>query len=310
MPSIHFSIGDNRREWPAQGVAAPRTEARKRELDLLYKNVPELPSTPTPRKTISDVDQRFQQARAYAERPRLRYTPHTDGRPGGRVTPIVAPAFNERTAYHEAGHAVLQLHRGCDSVDGIVRNDGSGLTTPKGGAKGEPFSRERIVLGIADVAAGRGAELIKFGSAEPFAHTWRLGTRPETDADKMRFLPLLMPDENADKLRAEGTAFAEKVLRERWADVEMIAAKLAQNGKVSVKETTTQVRRIQLPMATRSAAVQAAGGDEFDVVFSAGATVRRRDQYGEAYDEELLMGADNVDMTRLASGAAPFLSKS
>ena len=189
-----------------------------------------------------------------------------------------------------------------------MRNDGSGLTTPKGGAKGEPFSRDRIVLGIADVAAGRIAEVIKFGAAEPFAHTWRQGTRPETDADKMRILPRLMPEENADKLRAEGTAFAEKVLRERWADVEMIAAKLAKNGKISVQEKRTAIRKATMPLMIRSLDNAASyGQNDLQVTWTTGAAVKRTDDNGRPYYEVLELGPKNVRLDRLNNGA-PFLN--
>jgi HK97 family phage prohead protease len=68
-----------------------------------------------------------------------------------------------------------------------------------------------------------------------------------------------------------------------------------------------QVRREMLPLMTRSATVRAAGGDEYEVVFSTGAAVTRTDAYGERYSEELVMTSAAVDLSRL-NARAPLLA--
>ena len=60
----------------------------------------------------------------------------------------------------------------------------------------------------------------------------------------------------------------------------------------------------------RSASVQTFNPSDrsFDVVWTTGATVRRRDSYGDAYDEELVVTPEAVDLSRLNSGA-PLLAQ-
>ena len=86
--AIHNEHG--RRKFPA-GMMAPRNERERANYELHYFDVPELPQAPAKRATISDVDQRLAQAREYSQRHTLRYEPHQDGRPGGRITPIAQP---------------------------------------------------------------------------------------------------------------------------------------------------------------------------------------------------------------------------
>ena len=67
-----------------------------------------------------------------------------------------------------------------------------------------------------------------------------------------------------------------------------------------------------LPTQQRAAAISPSSYDAtsrtVDVTWTTGARVRRMDWYsGQAYDEELMVTAEAVDMSRLASGAAPVL---
>jgi hypothetical protein len=67
-----------------------------------------------------------------------------------------------------------------------------------------------------------------------------------------------------------------------------------------------------IPVQQRAGAVAPASFDEaartVDVVWTTGATVRRMDWFtGQAYDEELVISESAVDLSRLASGAAPVL---
>jgi hypothetical protein len=67
-----------------------------------------------------------------------------------------------------------------------------------------------------------------------------------------------------------------------------------------------------LPTQQRAAAISPSSYDAasrtVEVTWTTGARVRRMDWYsGQAYDEELVVTADAVDLSRLASGAAPVL---
>ena len=69
---------------------------------------------------------------------------------------------------------------------------------------------------------------------------------------------------------------------------------------------------IELPKQTRGAEVRASSFSEADntveVIWTTGSVVRRRNFRGEAYDEELIVTPDAVNMERLNGGAAPFLN--
>ncbi len=69
-------------------------------------------------------------------------------------------------------------------------------------------------------------------------------------------------------------------------------------------------KHIELPMQTRAAELSATSFDASDntieVVFTTGATVKRRSWMDGPYDEELIVSANSVRLERLNSGA-PFL---
>ena len=56
-------------------------------------------------------------------------------------------------------------------------------------------------------------------------------------------------------------------------------------------------------MLTRSATVRAAGGDEYEVIFSTGAGSHSHRLYGDQFVEELVMTSAAVDLSRLNAGA-------
>ena len=330
-----------RRKFPA-GMMPPRSERERATYETYYYDVPPVPTAPAKRATISDADMRLQQAREYGQRRTLRYEPHADGRPGGRITPIAqpqrkpdaelirtlladkgdveaarileraglkagpeaTPQQREAVAIEEAAHAVQSHAVGVHVREIFINRTISGQCTNELATLPGTGWREKLTRAASVFLAGKIAQKIKYGHVVVAGH--------QSDDKAVADFLVVAGNERAAVL-AEAERFTQETLRARWDDVERVAKALRERGTLSGDEfrklvPAVQVRRVQLPMATRSAAVQAAGGDEFDVVFSAGATVRRRDAYNEAYDEELLMGADNVDMTRLASGTAPFLS--
>jgi hypothetical protein len=72
------------------------------------------------------------------------------------------------------------------------------------------------------------------------------------------------------------------------------------------------MKPIELPKQYRDAGLRASSFDDRDntieVVWTTGATVRRRSWRDGPYDEELIVTAEAVDLSRLNSGAAPFLN--
>ncbi|HEY7229552.1 MAG TPA: hypothetical protein VH558_04200 [Pseudolabrys sp.] len=256
---------------------------------------------------------------------RLVYVPANGDRPA-RVVPVraaeqpkpvqVAPVSNERatpdlerTAYEEAGHAVADDELGVHVTSLCVRKDGSGaawaehaadITLPVVGK----VHRKAITLW-----AGMAAQRQRYGNH----------IVSEPDMDNLRLCTTLLELEGAEAeaFLAETRARAADIVAKRWADVERVAAVLNVVRSLNASEfyqcigktaPVTQVRKEMLPIMIRSATLQAAGGDEYDVVFSSGATVRRRDDNYQPYDEELVMTPAAVDLSRLASGRAPFLA--
>ena len=71
-------------------------------------------------------------------------------------------------------------------------------------------------------------------------------------------------------------------------------------------------RAIELPKQTRGAEIRAAsfdkGDNSIEIVWTSGATVRRRSYRGEVYDEQLIVTPEAVNLERLNAGAAPFLN--
>ena len=343
--AIHFHPGDGRRQWPEQGLAPPKTERQKREYDKLYMGVPDVPTPRQARAVISADDLRLRQADAHAElntRYQLYYTPHRDGRPGGVVRPVQAaapapsalgslmekhgvpvvhrlgesiglemgpaasPLEREAASIEEAAHAIQAVTIGWGVSELYINKTRSGQCSLEHASLTGKDWREKLIRTMSIYLAGKIAQKIKYGRAEITGHS--------SDDAVVKRLLIVAGDERAEVL-AEAERYTEASLRSRWSEVERVAAALRERGQLSgeefralLGEPATQVRREMLPMMTRSATLQAAGNDEFDVVFSTGATVRRRDAYNEAYDEQLLMGASNVDMSRLASGKAPFLA--
>jgi hypothetical protein len=109
-------------------------------------------------------------------------------------------------------------------------------------------------------------------------------------------------------------ALVEQLVRERTIRFVSPTAVRAFTAVASPKpapEPVVQVRRELFPLMTRAASTRNAtfaDAHTFECIWSSGATVRRVDANGERFDEELLMGADNIDMSRIANGSAPLLA--
>jgi hypothetical protein len=117
---------------------------------------------------------------------------------------------------------------------------------------------------------------------------------------------------------------AEKLIRENWKLAEALVEQLVSERTIRFTSPTVaravepaqpkpiiQVRREMLPLMTRSATTRSAkfaDAHTFECIWSSGATVRRVDSMGDRFDEELLMGSSNVDMSRIANGSAPLLA--
>ncbi len=302
-----------RRKFPA-GMMPPRNERERANYELHYYDVPALPQAPSQRKTISDVDQRLEQARAFANTPRLRYIPHPD-RPGGRIEPIVQPQRTatpqpqptnpiERTAFEEAGHAVANDDIGWRVTSLCVREDGSGSSdadhrvdpTPSGADK---MRKKAIVL-----LAGMAAQKRRYGNYVESA----------TDIENVRLSVLLLGLEGAEAAAfvADARKQAEAIVAKRWSDVEKVAAVLAvvrqMDGQhfyqcIGKSGPAVQVRRIELPLQTRSAAVTASG-DDIKICWGTGEMVKRSGFNG-TYLEDLPPA--NADLTWMNSGKCPIL---
>ena len=213
------------------------------------------------------------------------------------------PTCREAASIHECSHAavaaILQLR-----IKEVTVAAGGGKCALDG-AVIDTSDRDHAERLAAFLAAGRAGEERAYGRA--------YSDPQQDDARLVELAKRVGADPEA--FRAKARARAKATLDLCWSTVQSRAALLLERGKLGpeyfqLKESVqgAQVRREMLPMMVRSATLQAAGGDEYDVVFSTGATVRRRDAYGDSYDEQLLMGASNVDMSRLASGKAPLLA--
>jgi hypothetical protein len=214
-------------------------------------------------------------------------------------------------AAHEVGHYLAARHRGLKvaSID-IIKNGDRG-----GQADIPDLHRAPLLDQVCVYRAG-------IVAADMIGLRWDHGRRG--DFQRINQLLAGCTGEEHRAMVARADRFVEKTLRENWDEFQRLVAELVAKKTITFEQPkpaaratipapkpaapTVQVRKEMLPLMTRSATLKAAGGDEYDVVFSTGATVRRRDVYGEPFDEQLLMGADNVDLSRLASGKAPLLA--
>lgn len=302
--TLHLLPGVGRRKWPAQGLMPPRTEKERRDYERHYYDVPDLPTQPAARKTLSDVDQRLAQARQYEQRHVLRYEPHTDGRPGGRITPIPAqPAYTAgytdsgwdlSRAWHEIGHYVVARALGLtvDSID-IVQEGRAGGQCVMPDLHRAPLADQIAVL-RAGIVAGRmaGYPFHSGGVGGDFVEIDRLLTAAG----------ITLADEYND-LTARANRCAEKIIRENWAEAERLVAELIAKRKISFGKPAVQVRRISMPLQTRAAAVTS-NGDTIQICWGSGEMVKRS-SYDGTYLEDL--PPENADLSWLNTGKCPLL---
>jgi hypothetical protein len=145
---------------------------------------------------------------------------HSARLPGPGPMTFGAEHRREAVAYHEAGHAIIAHAWGYEDVSVDCNNErGRVFYTPPEGEKGTPAGRFRL---LAQSLGGMGAEVLRFGELDPDL---------VYKGDKGSAGKLLdhWPAQERQGVLADAWIMANKLLRERWPDVEWIA----ESGKVS-----------------------------------------------------------------------------
>ena len=298
IPSSH----DGRRIWAVDNPSGriPATDKERYEHQLRWRDCP---WTPVEKPAGRCDDWRHSVSiNGQPCVPRLWYTPTERG---AIITSEPAPLPYERTALEEASHACTDDELGLRVASLRISEDGSGEAIAKDGDG--PIEAETVRKSAVALWAGAVAQQRRYGNVA--------GT--DADMKKLGLCAAILKLEGraAADFISDARKQAEAIAVRRWNDIEKVAGLLqlvrsmesrhfyqclGKDEPVAVQGM--QVRREMLPLMTRSAELKPAG-DEYEAVFSSGATVRRRDVYGDAYDEQLFMGSDNVDLTRLQKGA-------
>jgi hypothetical protein len=224
---------------------------------------------------------------------------------GYEVGPPADALGREAAAFEESGHGIMGDSLGLKVRDLFITRAGTGQYNTvdlnhKALASDDP--REEVKRNVSIYMAGAVAQRIKYG---------RVICQSPSDQEEIRkYLSIFSAQRDA--LLAEADAFTEATLRERWHEVERVAVHLQLYGKLdaerfySLIETRVgkqrQVRRVQLPMATRSASVTS-GGDTIEVCWGSGAMVKRGG-YDPYYED---LPAANADLSWMNTGKCPLL---
>ena len=209
----------------------------------------------------------------------------------------------EAMGFEEAGHAMQADPLGLQARELFITRAGSGQYTPTDGeALGHGDWREQMKRTLSFYLAGGIAQRIKYGKT----------LYPSTSDKQVIDTYLKIFPAHRDELLAEADAFTEATLKERWQEVERVAVHLQLYGKLDAERfyslitsrvgQQTQVRRVQLPMATRSASVTS-GGDTIEVCWGSGAMVKRGG-YDPYYED---LPAANADLSWMNTGKCPLL---
>ena len=158
--------------------------------------------------------------------------------------------------------------------------------------------RDAIERYGAFLAAGRVGEEIAYGRC--------ISSTAHDDAEIAKLAAKLGDD--VDGFTAKARARAKDVLDRCWPAVQTRAALLLERGKLEaryfqLKEPTVQVRRVELPLQTRTAAVTTSDGN-INVCWGSGEQVKRA-SYNGYYFEDL--PPENADLTWMNTGKCPLL---
>jgi phage head maturation protease len=169
-----------------------------------------------------------------------------------------------------------------------------------------PDAREKLLRLSAFYLAGIAGQELRHGTVQPaFDHQL-----DQQNAEK--FIDVWFHNDPAGKTKfhAEARALARRILTERANDVARVATALRERGRLDAAEfrklvPAKQVRRVSLPLQTRSgAASYDAAAGTIQVIWATGARVKRS-SYNGTYWEDL--PPENADLTWLNSGKAPLL---
>lgn len=228
----------------------------------------------------------------------------------------------EKVARHEAAHVVALSDGGAKVVRAVISKTGG-----KVDFDGQPSNE--IGMLIAGHAATIQSDLRRMHLPDAILqnHVRAARTTAAVRCDLCRaFRILLNGHDGLDDaaliafFREHERRAADYVSRRDVVErINKIAAALLEKGELSGDQiatiddeamTMTNTRRIELPAQHRSASVEPSSFNEsnntIEVIFTTGATVRRRGFDGQ-YDEELVVTPEAVRLDRLNAGA-PFLN--
>ena len=138
----------------------------------------------------------------------------------------------QRTAYHEAGHAVMHIHLGVPFIDvSIISEEGSNgrVKTSTEGLDSSEMSADEIEANIYALFGGMAAEELKFGEISR-----GIGDITDTEGDYRQISDHLMTLGEFD-----GEPFflrTKEILTTRWSDVEAIAQALLAKKRITFNE--------------------------------------------------------------------------
>jgi hypothetical protein len=230
-------------------------------------------------------------------------------RMGMEAGPEASALEREAISIEEAAHAIQTRTVGVRVDEVFINKARSGQSSHNRLDKVEGNGwREKVIRVASIYLAGQVAQRVKYGKIVAPGH--------KVDNEQVEKF-LLVAGNERDAVLAEAERYTEASLRARWNEVEAVAKALCERGTLSGAEfaamldKTTAVRKVQMPLQTRSLEVRSSSYDEtaktVDVIWSSGASVKRQGWDG-VYYEVLAMEPTNVRLDWLNSGKAPFLN--
>jgi hypothetical protein len=316
--AFHYTE-DSRRPWRVDNPSGriPATAQERWEHQQRWRDTP-WPAEPKPASRLPrdwggcsfSADETI--ARPTSHLRGLRYVPSQNGMPA-RIEPMRSEEPG-RAAFEESGHAIAHDEHGWRVTSLCVREDGSGAAAGAPDLTTVPTA-EKLRQKAAALWAGMMAQQRRYGNV----------VESVTDLKNIRMCARLLDLEGAaaEEFIESARKAAEQIVERRWADIVKVASILQVVrsmesrhfykciGKAEPKESATAVRKVQMPLQTRSLEVRSSSYDAaaktVDVIWSSGASVKRYSWDGP-YHEELAMEPANVRLDWLNSGKAPFLN--